>query len=151
MELRKFLVEAKKNTYASGGERKELVLNDGSKEFIYRSDSFEYRDRYLGFNPFIGEEIVHVDGKAVWGMNYYGTITSKDVDASLLYQFLKRAMSLLELERPFRGPNIFSEKDWRYEDESKGDIDNFSGKEVIYFNNEKVYELKYHGGFIFNK
>lgn len=150
MELRKFLVEAKKNTYAAGGERKELVLNDGSKEFTYHSDSFEYRDRYFGFNPFIGEEIVCADGKAVWGMNYRGEIVSKDVNASLLYQFLRRAMSLLELERPFRGPNLFSEKDWRYEDESEGDIGNFSGKEIIYFNNEKVYELRYHGGFIFN-
>ncbi len=151
MELKHFLVEAKRNTYAAGGERKELVLEDGSKEFTYQLDNFEYRDRYFGFNPFIGEEIVSINEKAIWGMNYRGRIISEDIDVSLLYQFLRQAMSLLESERPFRGPHLFSEGYWKYEDESEGDVDNFSGKEAIYFKNEKVYELIYHGGFIFNK
>lgn len=54
-QLSKFLVKAKINTYASSGEGGERIFPDGSKEF--EEKEFKYRDRYFGFNPFIGEEI----------------------------------------------------------------------------------------------
>lgn len=70
-QLSKFLVKAKISTYASGGEEEEKVYSDGSKVFEFEEKEFKYRDRYFGYNPFIGEEIVWQNKKVVWGMNYY--------------------------------------------------------------------------------
>jgi len=148
MELKEFLIKAKINTYASSGEGGEKTLGDGSKELICADGEWKYRDRYFGFNPFIGEEVVWKNEKVVWGMNYYGTIISKEADAKSLYQFLQKAMRLVKSERPFRGPTEFCEGDWKYADESFGDMDKFKGTETIYFRGEKVYELKYHGGVV---
>jgi hypothetical protein len=146
MPLSNFLVKAKTNTYASNGEGGERTLEDGAKELIYEQDEYKYRDRYFGSNFFIGEEIVWQNGKAVWGMNYYGKIVSDKVDNDRLYPFLKKALMLVKTDRPFRGPDDFSDGDWKYHDESNGTVDKFDGTETIYFKKEKVFELKYHGG-----
>ena len=145
-KLKDFLIKAKINTYAKGGEGGEMILDDGSKELIYAEDGWKYRDRYFGFNPFIGEEVVWKSDQAVWGMNYYGRIISNKVDAKQIYQFLKKALQLVKADRPFRGPENFSEGEWSYEDKADGLIDKFEGTEAIYFQKEKVYELKYQGG-----
>jgi hypothetical protein len=147
--LNDFIVEAKINTYASGGEGGENTLEDGSKELIHKNAEWKYRDRYFGFNSFIGEEIVWKGGTAVWGMNYYGKIVSDKVDATQIYSFLKKAMKLVTTERPFRGPANFQDGEWDYTDVSNGTIDKFEGVETIYFRKNKVYELKYNGGKLF--
>ena len=146
MELQDFLVKAKINTYASNGESKERILKDGSKELIYKNANLIYRDRYFGFNPFIGEETVFLNGKAIWGMNYYGKILSENIDSKQLYVFLKKSMLLVKKERPFRGPTKFKENKWKYQDKNQGTLKSFIGIEEIYFEKKKVYELKYHGG-----
>jgi hypothetical protein len=148
MELQDFLVKAKVNTYASNGESKEKILKDGSKELIYKNANLIYRDRYFGFNPFVGEEIVFLDNKAIWGMNYYGKILSKNIDPEQLYTFLKKALLLVKKERPFRGLSEFKEEKWKYQDKNQGTLKSFAGTEEIYFEKKKVYELKYHGGAI---
>jgi hypothetical protein len=60
MDLLQFLVIAKTSTYAAGGEAFERNLEDDSKVFTYedKQSGFKYIDRYFGFNPFGGEEIV---------------------------------------------------------------------------------------------
>lgn len=147
MNLEKFLVEAKKNTYASDGEGGEKRLGDGSKELTFEKSGYTYRDRYFGFNPFLGEEVVFDNnGKAIWGMNYYGLILSENVEGKELYSFLQEALKLVAEDRPFRGPEIFKIDDWRYIDKSAGDLESFQGVEEIYYQQEKVYELTYHGG-----
>ncbi len=146
MELSDFLVKAKINTYASNGEGGERILENGSKELSYEINEWKYRDRYFGFNPFIGEEVIWKDSKVVWGMNYYGRVISDKVVMKQLYQFLQKAMRLVKVERPFRGPQQFQEGDWGYCDESFGTVRKFDGTETIYFQKEKVYELKYQGG-----
>lgn len=148
MELSKFLVKAKINTYANGGERETRILEDGSKELAYEENEFRYRDSYFGFNPFIGEEIVWQNGKVIWAMSYYGRITSEIVSVKQVYQFLRKAMRQVKEDRPFRGPNNFKEDDFEYIDESKGTIDSFVGAERIFYRREEIYRLNYHGGFI---
>lgn len=146
MELKTFLVKAKIATYASAGEANERVLEDGAKELSFESDGQRYRDRYYGFNPFVGEEIVWRDGEIVWSMNYFGRIISDALPAKDIYAFLQRAMKLLKEDRPFRGPAHFSDGDLEYIDESTGDIHDFAGKEKIFYKGQEVYQLKYHGG-----
>ena len=88
MELIKFLIKAKINTYASSGEGGEQILNDGYKELVYNESDFKYQDRYYGFNPFIGQEIAWQSNKKIWGMNYYGGAVSDKIPAKEVYQFL---------------------------------------------------------------
>lgn len=150
MEINEFLVKAKINTYAGSGEGGEVILPGGGKELVFEEDGWKYRDCYFGFDPFIGEEIVLKDGKPVWGMNYYGGLTSDTVDAKSVYSFLKKAMRLVKDDRPFRGPSFFQEGDWTYSDKSSGTVEQFEGVETICFQKEKAHEIKYHGGIIAN-
>jgi len=151
MKLNEFLVKAKLHGYASSGEGGERRLDNGGKELSYQEGDYKYIDTYFGFNPFIGEEIVFYQGEFIWGMNFYGRVLSDKVSAKEVYDFLKKAMMLVKESRPFRGPSEFNEDDWKYTDESEGTIDNFKGKEKIYYQQELVYELEYQGGVIKKK
>ena len=145
MTLAQFLVKAKKKTYASEGEGGEKIKEDGCKELMFEKDNFKYRDRYYGVNPFIGEEVVFRNDKAVWVMNYCGAVISSDVNVKNIYTFLKKAMSQIKESRPFRGPAEYIDGDYKYIDSSDGDINNFTGTEEISYQGEKVYKLSYHG------
>ena len=96
MELKEFLVRAKKNTYASGA--KEIILPDSGKEIIYEEDNFKYRDRYYGFNPFSGQELVLKNNEHEWSMNYYGIIFSDKIMGKIteeeIYKFLRESLNL---------------------------------------------------------
>lgn len=144
MELNEFLVKAKISTYA--GEAKKKILKDGTKELMFKEGEFKYRDRYYGFNPFFGEEIVWQKNKIFWGMNYFGRIFSDAVSEKQVYKFLIIAMKQIKEERPFRGPHNFKSEDFEYFDESTGDINNFVGVERILFKGQEIYKLNYHGG-----
>lgn len=146
MKLNEFLVKAKIATYATEGEKNETILEDGAKELTYQEFKFKYRDRYYGFNPLIGQEIVWQNDRIIWSMNYYGRVTSESFPARKVYTFLKKAMRMIKEDRPFRGPTIFKINDLEYMDESTGDINNFSGTERILFKGKEVYRLIYHGG-----
>ena len=145
MELSEFLMKAKSETYASGGERREVVLGDSSKEFAYQEAMFRYRDRYLGFNPFIGEEVVWRNRELTWGMNYYGRITTR-AHPNSVYRFLREALMRVREDRPFRGPPTFKRGTLVYRNESAGEIDNFTGAERILDSGREIYKLFYHGG-----
>lgn len=145
-ELVQFLIEAKLKTYASGLEGKRL--EDGSKELIYENGELRYRDKYFGFNPFIGQEIVFLEGKPIWGMNYRGEVVSDLVAAESIYEFLRRALSKIPEDKPFRGPHLFKEDDFEYENEVEGTIEKFKGIEKIFFKGRVVYVAFYHGGFL---
>jgi len=148
MELNDFLIKAKINTYASRGELAESILEDESKELVYKEGEWKYRDRYFGSNKFTGEEIIWQNGRVIWGMNYYGKCLTNIVSSKEVYQFLKKALRQVQKDRPFRGPIELIEDDWKYFDKSIGDIDDFDGYEKIFFQEKLVYELKYHGGIV---
>jgi len=91
MDLIKFLIEAKKNTYANTGEGGERTLRSGARELRFKKENLEYIDTYCGFNPFIGEEIVFENGKFIWGMNYFGEVFNRNISfAKKTYSFLKK-------------------------------------------------------------
>jgi hypothetical protein len=146
MEFKNFLVKAKKSTYATSGESGEKRNEDGSKELSFQEHNYNYKDRYFGHNPFIGEEIVWKEGKLFWGMNYYGEVIEEKINPSLVYEFLKKALKQVDIEAPFRGPKEFKENDFEYFNEYEGNLESFNGIEVIKFKGEKVYYLHYHGG-----
>lgn len=143
-----FIIKAKQNTYASGGEGGEKVLADGCRELVFKEKKYEYRDKYFGFNPFAGQEVVFQNKQAIWAMNYYGYIVAELISAQDIYQFLKKALKKVTVNKPFRGPSDFTEGDFRYINESEGIIENFKGEEKIFYKEGLVYKLYYHGGLI---
>lgn len=146
MELEQFLVKAKVSAYASGGEGGEEMLTDGSKELTFQEGEFKYRDRYFGWNPFVGEEVVWYGDEVIWAMNYYGTVFDETVPAGQVYAFLQKAMKQVGEDRPFRGPHSLKEGDYEYFDESQGSVERFTGVERILYRGQEIYRLNYHGG-----
>lgn len=144
-ELSSFLVAAKRATYASTGEAEERTLPDGAKELVYKAGLFRYRDRYFGFDPFLGQEIVFYDSKPVWGMNYCGRILSGRVDPEEVYKFLRVCLQEVKVSKPYRGPRSLTSDNWRYECSVEGNVEGFFGHEAILHKNRKVYELFFHG------
>jgi len=150
-QLSKFLVKAKINTYALSGENEEKVLFDESKEFEFEEKEFKYRDRYFGFDPFIGQEIVWQNGKIIWGMNYYGKVVSEVIPVKQIYQFLKEVLKKVLENKPFRGPDNFKQGDFEYFNKVEGVVENFQGEEAIFYKKQLVYKLNYHGGLVIRK
>lgn len=148
MELNEFLVNAKKNSYA--GNAKELILADGGKELIYEEDKFKYRDRYYGFNPFFGQELVWKNNELIWGMNYYGrAIDDFDISIEEIYSYLKKALLKIPENAPFRGPELLKLGNYlQYINKFYGNVNSFIGQEEIYFIEDPMYNLDYHGGLI---
>lgn len=149
--LKKLLQEAKINTYANSGEDGEIELKNGSKKFEYKKGKFYYQDTYFGFDPFIGEEIIFYQQKPIWGMNYYGRVLAKNISAKNIYNFLKKALQKVNLANPYRGPDVYKNGDFKYINKTKGSIGDFQGWEKIYYKNELIYILNYHGGKIKEK
>lgn len=151
MKLEEFLVKAKVNAYASAGEGGEALLPDGSKELTYQEGEFTYRDRYFGWNPFAGEEVVWQGDQVIWLMNYYGLVFDEVVPAAQVYGFLQQAMNQVKMDRPFRGPQSLKNDDFEYVDESQGSVEQFTGVERIRYQGREIYRLHYHGGRIKTK
>lgn len=145
MNLNEFLVKAKLATYANGENAEKKVLEDGAQELSFKEEEYYYRDRYYGFNPFFGQEIVWKNDKIVWFMNYSGNITLNMVSEKEIYSFLQSALRQVKEDRPCRGPNYFKEGDFEYIDDCKGNIKNFIGIEVILYKEKEVYKLNYNG------
>jgi hypothetical protein len=148
MELSQFLIKAKISGYATGGEGKELKLEDGGFKFYYKEHDLEYSDIYYGFNPFFGQEIVRQNNRAIWIMNYFGETTFQRKEAVSVYQFLKLALQHPDPKLPLRGPKYFGKDNFIYRNSGNGNIDLFFGEEIIKFENKQVYKLRYHGGTI---
>ncbi len=145
MEFTEFLINAKLSGYATGGEGKEIKLEDGGSKFYHTEQDFEYSDIYYGFNPFIGQEVVKRNGITIWLMNYYGETNCANIKASSIYQFLKLALQNLDPELPLRGPSEFKRDSFDYINTVNGNIDLFSGEEIIHYDQNQVYKLCYHG------
>lgn len=147
-ELAQFLVEAKINTYAKLGEAKEVILPDGNKMLEFESGAYKYIDTGLGFNPFSGKETVFYLGQPVWAMNYKSETIDPAVDAQAIYEFLKKALQLVNIGKPFRGPISFEQGNYLYSNKVDGDINRFQGQENVSVHNQVVYRLNYYGGLI---
>ena len=147
MTLLDFILQGKISGYASGGESKEKIFDDGSRGFEFTGYGYRYLDRYYGFNPFTGTEHIYTaNGSLLWVMNYYGQVLPVCTDPMRVYAFLKEPMRLVSPEYPFRGPALLENGSFRYENQQHGTLDSFYGTESIFENQEKVYFLHYHGG-----
>jgi hypothetical protein len=148
-QLTNFIVEAKRNTYASQGDDASVQpLLNGSKQLEYRSSDYLYRDIYFGSAFFIGQETVEFENRPVWSMVYSGGVIIPDAIVGPIYSFLRQALRMVDTESIYRGPNLFESGNYIFKNEYMGTLDCFHGKEIILMNGQKVYELRYNGGIV---
>lgn len=151
-ELAKFLVEAKKRTYASGDEAKTTPSREGSNDYEYADGRFVYHDTYFGGVKFIGEEVVYnAEKQPKWAMNYRGETLRPDMSEAAMDAVLRPALSMVGEDTdivPVRGPRKFERDGYVYEFEVDGTLENFSGKETVSKDGEIIYRLSCNGGMV---
>jgi hypothetical protein len=150
-ELSEFIIKAKKQTYAIGG--KEVAPErPGFKELKYAEGDYCYRDSYAGFFFAPGQEIVRLKSMPIWSMSYSGGMLSKHHGDTALaektFDFLKKALTKIPANKPFRGPSRFKTGDFEYVNRVKGDITDFIGQEKILFKGKEIFMQNYIGGVI---
>ncbi len=154
-DLAKFIVEANKNTYASGIYANVKSERPGFEELEFKKGGFELRDSYCGFFRAPGQTIVRFKEKPVWNMAYDGGMIEEfhaDADFSKqTFKFLQKALMKIDALRPFRGPENFKEGEYEYTMEVNGDIRNFRGQEKITFQGKVVFVQNFIGGLVLGK
>lgn len=142
--LRKFLLSASTTGYAVG----DTVISR-EKDLSYTSahgdGDWKFHDNWFGGEPFGGREVVFFQDKPYWMAVYYGKDSGK---ADGLIPFLRVALSKPPAELPVRGPQILEQGEFKYINEWKGDLEDFTGEEIIYFKGEEVYRAGYLGGLV---
>ena len=91
-KFKSFIVEAKKNTYASGA-KKEPSSRPNSKDYAYKKYSYYYLDSHIGDKEFIGEELVWHNEKVCWGMNYKGQVLVNETPSGFNKFFMAEVLN----------------------------------------------------------
>ncbi len=154
--LIKFLIEAKKQTYANSKADKIMPSRLGSKDYHYETEveakKMSYHDTYFGGTRFVGEEVVYCNSdNPSWGMNYYGTTLDEALSEEVMDRVLRPALMKVGEDKsviPVRGPSKFENDGYAYTFTSDGQIEDFIGIEEIYKDEKIVYRLRCHGGLI---
>ena len=150
-KLCKFLVEAKKATYAAGDLANKVKEADQSTTLVFENSDWRYYDNYFGGEPFGGREVVFLNNQPVYIMVYYGRVDESIKDFNPVYKFLQEALALISDSNPYRGPNKYEKDNFVYLNEFSGGIDNFSGAEKILQDGKEIYIAKYIGGLVDQK
>ena len=158
VELATFLVNAKRNTYASQDRMEIIPERPRFNELGYKEGNFYYRDSYYGFFQAPGMEIVRIGGEngiPIWSMAYSGGMVEKFYGninfAKEVFEFLKQALLKVPVDIPFRGPRNLKDDEWEYANEVNGDIGRFTGHERILYKGEEVFNQDYIGGLVIDK
>lgn len=146
--LCKFLVKAKKATYASGEESPKIKEKDQSTTLVFEDGDRKYHDNYFGGEPYGGREVVFFQGNPVYMMTYYGRVNEKVADFGEVYKTLQQALLLIPESKPYRGPKEYMQGSYIYSNSFVGEVDNFFGEEIIRHNGEEIYKAKYMGGLV---
>ena len=142
-ELVDFLIKAKQATYAGKGAE-TASSRVRSHDLIYREGDNMYYDTYLGGDKFAGEEALWISEVPFWSMNYAGRVTGDNFSGD----FLKEALLRVPEEKPFRGPDEYTDGDYTYKCDIDGGFEWFQGYETISYKGALIYECYFHGGLI---
>ena len=142
-KLVEFLIKAKKATYAGKGAE-TAPSREKSHDLIYRDGDYMYYDTYLGTGKFAGEEALWIKDTPYWSMNYIGRVIGDNFSGD----FLKKALLLVPEDKPFRGPEKYTNGDYTYDCKIDGDYKWFNGRETISYKGTEIYECIFHGGLV---
>jgi hypothetical protein len=151
-DLTRFLVSAKRATYAAGGSQSRAGVTPvlkGAHQLEYADGDFLYRDIYFGEDFFTGQEVVYHAGDPVWSMCYAGGWTSAlsdPVEAGRVGGVLQASLRLVPGEFPYRGPLEHRQGPYTYSNAPEGEVSRFWGVERIVREESVLYELRYCGG-----
>jgi len=137
----KFLLKAKRNTYAGKGAEIE-PSKPNAHDLVYFEGDYKYIDSYLGGQKFAGEEAVFIKDQPYWSMNYYGHVLNDSFDGD----FLKEALLHGTYDMPYRGPKYFTKDGFDYICSADGDFNFFHGSEEIVKDGKKIFKCIFHGG-----
>lgn len=154
--LIRFLLDAKKSTYANSAIEKTEASRLGSNDYHYEveleGERMRYHDTYFGTTRFIGEEVVYRGSEIPkWGMNYYGVILDENMAEEMMDKILRLALSKVGEDTsvlPLRGPSRFENDGYLYTFQSEGTMENFTGIEQISKDGNLIFELHCRGGII---
>lgn len=149
-DFKDFLIESKKQTYANENIEKVNSSRYKSKDYEYKKGNMIYHDTFFGGTKFIGEEVVYLDNNIYWGMNYYGVTIDESLGEEAMDKALRPALMHVGEDDiiPVRGPKEFINGEYKYIFKVEGNLEYFSGVEIVYKNDKKIYELKCNGGLI---
>lgn len=142
-EIIQFLIRAKRATYAGKGAE-TASSRPSSHDLEYREGDLMYLDTFLGGERFAGEEALWTGDVPYWSMNYVGRVTGTPFSGD----FLKEALLRVPFEKPFRGPQEYSDGDYTYKCEVSGDFEWFQGYETIEYRGAVIYDCYFHGSTI---
>ncbi|WP_303804631.1 DUF5680 domain-containing protein [Ruminococcus flavefaciens] len=142
-EIIQFLIRAKCATYAGKGAE-TASSRPSSHDLEYREGDLMYLDTFLGGERFAGEEALWTGDVPYWSMNYVGRVTGTQFSGD----FLKEALLRVPFEKPFRGPQEYSDGDYTYKCEVSGDFEWFQGYETIEYRGAVIYDCYFHGSTI---
>lgn len=114
--VKEFLIEAKKQTYANENVEKVNSSRLNSKDYEYKKDNMIYHDTYFGGTNFIGEEVVYIDNDIYWAMNYYGVTLDDTLEEEAMDKALRPALIMVGKDDiiPVRGPKEFNNGEYKY-------------------------------------
>jgi len=148
-QLCKFLVKAKKAGYASGDKAQKIVEKDQSTTLVFEEGDWKYHDNYFGGEPYGGREVVFYRDSPIYIMTYYGWVDKKVTDINTIYKVLQEALFLIPEDKPFRGPKVYRHSDLIYDNDFEGEINRFSGLEIIRSDDgTTLYQARYAGGLV---
>ncbi|MBI2049360.1 hypothetical protein HYT32_00390 [Candidatus Roizmanbacteria bacterium] len=145
--LREFVQKANREGYGSGRQDNWTKEKDGSTTIIFGSGDFRMHDNFFGGEPYAGREVVFLKNAAVWMMVYYGKVIPGQ-DIIQVYKVIQLALSNAPDEMPVRGPKVLEDGEFRYTNEWKGNLEEFSGEESITKSDKLVYSANYIGGLV---
>lgn len=148
-----FIKKAGRITYATSGVESVNYDKNGFKELNFTEGDYSYKDTYTGFFRSRGIEIITYKNNPVWVASYGGGMMRDDADFAMkTFDFLKKAFLTDEAGfQTFRGPHHFRQDKWRYKYDQKGDIEELSGHEEIYFDNKLAFFHRIIGGLVKQK
>jgi hypothetical protein len=155
-QLKQFLIEAKRQTYANENVKKAASLRPFSEDYHYENEigntKMTYHDTYFGDEKFLGEEVIYIgEGQPVWGMNYYGVALDDGLTEEVMDNALRPALMKVGEDEdilPVRGPREFINGGYKYTFSAEGNLDYFTGVEEISKNGTVIYRLYCHSGVI---
>ncbi|MBI3384838.1 hypothetical protein HY030_01450 [Candidatus Gottesmanbacteria bacterium] len=147
-DLRKFLISSNKAGYATGEEKAWIKEKDRSTTINYKKNKWKSHDNFFGGEPYGGRTVVFYENKPVWIMVYYGLVEKTISDPETIYKVLRNALRLMPKDYPFRGLARYKEAEYLYVNKWFGNLENFSGKEIIKIGKRVVYKANYMGGLV---
>lgn len=142
-ELCKFLVKAKKGTYAAWEYAIKIKENDKSETLVLEEWNWKYHDNYFWGEPFGWREVVFYEWNPVYIMTYYGWVNEIISNFGEVYKTLQQALSNIPENKPYRWPEKYILWEYEYINTYHWEVDNFYGEEIIKYKGKEVYKARY--------